>query len=305
MEKVDIHIARSWRKFDNAGFVSMYGLFERLGHHRLHYHIAVEPDNIDKTLFMSFKNHIEKHGHTIRIYKQDILKEYATKLGASKVNLERFETWQWIYHILLYHRLYFKENVDYVLTLDDDIIFNEKDISVVESCCVNKVPFSIADQYVDGDKCMMGQLCNFFGGWVSDAYWRRPGNMFSGNSGFMGINNAMWSLFGSDEFNSLLDMFTYEEWDHKKHSEGAGYDQYKILLQEQSFLSILNRALNLNHLVLTPEDGYIISKDISEVEKSRVEHYVSTLKYHRTYTRKVRGLCRDYLRAIKNTKHSI
>lgn len=300
MENTNIHIARSWRRFDKEGFVAIYGLFERLGHHKLNFHIAVEPENINTSLFIPLKNHLEKHGHTISIYKHDILKEYAESLGASKTEIERFEKWQWIYHIILYHRLYVKNNIDYILTLDDDIIFNEKSIEVIESCCVNKVPFSIADQHVDADKCMMGKLCDFFGGWVADSYWRRNNNGRSGNSGFMGINNGLWSLFGSDEWSKLINMFTYQEWNHKEHSEGAEYDQYRILLQEQSFLSILNRALNVNHIVLTPEDGYIISKDVDELEKSRVEHYVSTLKYEQVYKDKVKGLFRDYMKVIQD-----
>lgn len=299
MDNKEIHIARSWRKFDKAGFVAIYGLFERLGHYKLNFHLAIEPENIQAKVFLPLKKHLEKHGHSIRIYKQDTLKKYANSLGVPENNMERFKEWQWIYHILLYHRLYFKNNIDYILTLDDDIIFNEKDINVIESCCVNKVPFSIADQHVDGDKCMMGKLCDYFGGWVSDSYWRRPGNTFSGNSGFMGINNAIWSLFGSDEVNNLMDMFTYQEWDHKKHTEGAAYDQYRILLQEQSFLSILNRALNNNHIVLTKKDGYIIGSTIKETQQSRVEHYVSTQKYNIAYDYKVNGLYKDFMNVIR------
>jgi hypothetical protein len=301
VENTNIHIARSWRKFGKEGFVSIYGIFERLGHHKLNFHIAVEPDKIDMKCFLPLKKHLEKHGHTIQIYKQDILDDYARYMGINQETVDKFKDWQWIYHILLYHRLFFKDGIDYILTLDDDLVFNHRSLSVVESCCVNKVPFSIADQFVDADKCMMGKLCDFFGGWISDKYWSSPGNEYSGNSGFMGVNNGMWEFFATiEQFNQLIRMFTYREWNHKIHSKGAKYEDYRILLQEQSFLSILNRALSNNHIVLVPEDGYLISKDIKETESSIVEHYVSTLKYKAPYLSKVRGLYEDYMKVIEN-----
>ena len=100
MDNKEIHIARSWRKFDKAGFVAIYGLFERLGHYKLNFHLAIEPENIQAKVFLPLKKHLEKHGHSIRIYKQDTLKKYANSLGVPENNMERFKEWQWIYHIL-------------------------------------------------------------------------------------------------------------------------------------------------------------------------------------------------------------
>jgi hypothetical protein len=66
--------------------------------------------------------------------------------------------------------------------------------------------------------------------------------------------------------------------------QGTGWDDYKILLQEQSFLSILNRAYSdKKHILLVDTDGYILSQDLELMKQSKVMHFISTTKYDKYY----------------------
>ena len=56
-------------------------------------------------------------------YTNEDLEDYV-KSRNIEPNLENYKIWEWIYHIILYHKLYTERNVDYLLTYDDDILFN-------------------------------------------------------------------------------------------------------------------------------------------------------------------------------------
>jgi len=101
----------------------------------------------------------------------------------------------------------------------------------------------------------------------------------------MGFNNSTMGLFKSNEdFKWLIDSFTYKKWDHLT-MQGTSWDSYKVLLQEQSLLSILNRSYSdQKHIVLLPSDNYILTQDIELMKKSRVMHFISVTKYEKYYT---------------------
>ncbi len=298
-ENTNLVVSRSWREFKEQQFVAICELVNKFADYKLDIHININLE-IDQVLLKKLDNYLLDSGHVLTIYTDNELDKYALKNGATETHLVKFKEWGWIYHLLLYHKLYYEFGVDYLLTYDDDIFFNEKPIGELLYLVNNQVPFACADQYADSDKCMMGKLCVLFGVEINDEYYANTSALYSTNSGLMGLNNTMFSKFKKgDDFIKMLDLFEYRRWDHKTMSN-LGYDDYKILLQEQSFLGILNRAFsNRTHRILDEKDEYIISSDLEQIRKSKVEHYVSVSKYSDEYLQKLQNKVIEYTNKIE------
>jgi hypothetical protein len=292
-------VARSWREFGKQQFVAICELCEKLNDYDLEFHININ-EELDTTFLEMAMDYVDLNGHSLTIYEDQFFDQYALKKEAGVERVEKFKDWKWIYHLLLYHYLFHEKGVDYLLTYDDDILFNEKPIGELLYLLSNRTYFSCADQYADSDKCMMGEVCFQLGPKMNDEYYANTSNHFATNSGFMGLNNKMFNLFKSNEmFQSMLDLFEYKKWDHKTMT-GMNYDHYRILLQEQSFLSILNRALSgRTHRVLDSADGYIISSDLEKIRQSKIEHYVSVSKYSDEYLNKLEERFEKYRESIE------
>lgn len=292
-------VSRSWREFKQQQFVALCELVNKLEDHKLDIHININLE-IDQELLSKVTDYLLELGHVLTIYADQELDLYALQNGATSEQLVKFEEWGWIYHLLLYHKLYHESNVEYLLTYDDDIFFNEKPIGELLYLLNNEVPFACADQHGDSDKCMMGKLSVLFGAYINDEYYSNTSALYSTNSGFMGLDNKMFSRFQTgDDFRTMLDLFEYRKWDHKTMSN-LGYDDYKILLQEQSFLGILNRAFSdRTHRILDETDGYIISSDLNRIRESKIEHYVSVSKYSTEYLWKLQDKFIEYNKKIE------
>ena len=278
-------VARSWRTFGEQQLVALAEICKLISFYRRHM------DKAEIHLNINNPNHemqeiaykILPPGISLFFYDNAELEKYVKDYGIEP-EVEKYKEWEWIYHIILYHKLYTERNVNYLLTYDDDILFNGPNYEDILHFVTSKIPFTIADQYNDGDKPMMGKLIEKFGNQLFENYYRCYGNSHSGNSGFMGFNNSTMRLFKSKEdFEWLLNSFTYKKWDHLT-MQGADWDGYKILLQEQSLLSILNRAYsNKQHILLFEKDGYILTQDIEKMKKSKIMHFISTTKYDQYY----------------------
>jgi hypothetical protein len=276
-----LHVARSWRQLGAQQLVAVHSLVEAFPEFHLHFHICV---SIDPSEDERKKFH-EKlpRGVTFGLYPMELLDEYALNCGASKAHIEKFKQWKWIYHLILYHALFYEEKIDYLLSYDDDIFFNG-DLAAAKNLINLRNPFSIQDLHADSDKALFPQLINFFGPEIHDAYYSSTNNHLSSNSGFMGINTRkIFTQFPKgDAFRAMLDMFEYTPYEHGK--TGLKWKEYKILLQEQSFLGILNRSLNTTHFVLNDkEHGY----SVENLEKSPVQHYVADKKYSKEFKTRI------------------
>lgn len=281
----DFIVARSWRTFGEQQIVALAEICKLISFHRSYMnkaeiHLNINNPNLE---MQEIAKKIVPTNIDLFFYTNEDLENYV-KSRNIEPNLENYKTWEWIYHIILYHKLYTERNVDYLLTYDDDILFNATEYREIVHFVTNKIPFTIADQYNDADKPMMGKLIEKFGNELFENYYRCNGNGHSGNSGFMGFNNSTMKLFESTkDFEWLLNAFTYKKWDHQT-MQGVPWDGYKILLQEQSLLSILNRAYsNKQHILLFERDGYILTQDIEKMKRSKVMHFISTTKYGEFY----------------------
>lgn len=276
-----IIVARSWRCFEKQQVVALYEIINLLRHTEsceIHLNINSPNEQLQETIKKIIPKNIK-----VFFYNNKDLELYLYNRGVF-FDVENFKKWEWIYHILLYHKLYHENNIDYLLTYDDDILFKDEQFPDILHFLKNKIPFNIVDQYNDADKPMMGKLVEKFGNIIFENYYRCNGNDKSGNSGFMGFNNSTMRFFTSvDDLQWLIDSFIYEIWDHKS-MQNTSWDSYKILLQEQSLLSILNRAYSDGkHIILTEDDGYILSTEPLKMSQSKILHYISTLKYTPEY----------------------
>jgi hypothetical protein len=291
-----IVVARSWREFQSQQGASVYSLYQIFSQIDVHLHICAN-SNIDWDLVNDLR--ISMPNWKINIYTVKFLNDYAKKRGAKENQIEKFENWKWIYHLILYHYLWHVIGEDYILTYDDDIFFKEFPGEVMHKID-NRIPFCMVDQYSDSDKPMMGKLVLKFGNWIHDEYYSCWGSTWSSNSGFMGLlNKEIFEQFKSpEEFREMLDMFEYREYRHE--DENIKWDDYKILLQEQSFLGILNRAFSRRrHEVLTPEYGYLVWDPAS----SKVQHYVAKAKFKNEFAQKIKKQFSDLTHWINSKKN--
>lgn len=291
-----IHVARSWRSFGPQQIVAVHSLVNAFSNSTIHFHIVINELPEHKVL-EEMKSCLPNNA-TFGLYTEEILDEYARQNGATQKHIENFKTWKWIYHLLLYHALYNEEKIEYLLSYDDDIFF-QRDVSLAEQLAVRGIPFSIQDLYTDGDKALMPQLIEYFGPWIHENYYSSSNNGYSSNSGFMGIQaKAIFSQFPRGEsFVKMLEMFTYRPYEHGK--PGLQWKDYKILLQEQSFLGILNRSLVATHFVLNDkEHGY----SVEHIDKSPVQHYVAEKKYEKDFTERVDREFEKIKENVRNTR---
>ena len=285
----EIVIARSWREFNKQQFVAVCELLRVFRGKTVKIHLNINGE-VNSEYVTAIKGALT-HDSELIIYDNRFLDDFARSHQIPVSIIEQFSKWQWIYHILLYYYLY-QKGTPYILTYDDDILFKIRDIGEVFYNVEHHVPFSIKDQYYDADKCMMGKLCQTLGAWVSDEYLACSSNGMPTNSGFMGFLTQIFEPF--DSLFQMVSLFEFKEWDHKT-MQGSGYDTYKILLQEQSFLGIMSRATsNRKHVVLHEKEGYLISSDLDIMKKSKILHYIGTLKYEDEYLEKLNTLHNIY-----------
>jgi hypothetical protein len=285
-------VARSWREFKVQQAVAVYSLYEVFSDYDVHLHLVIN-DHKNEPLIEALRQKMPNW--KINIYDNLFFDEYALSRGATPDQIAEFPKWMWIYHLLLYHFLWHTHREDYILTYDDDIFFRERPEEVCHK--VNfKIPFCMADQHSDSDKPLMGKLVLHFGNWIHDEYYSCWGSIWSSNSGFMGLaNKAIFENFGSPEdFRKMLDMFEYRVYRHEDNN--TDWKDYRILLQEQSFLGILNRAFsNKKHAVLIPEYGYSIDNH----EISKVHHYVAKAKLSTEFQERIKSKYEELLKFLQ------
>jgi hypothetical protein len=293
--KKKLTVARSWREFQAQQGAAVYSLYQIFSELDVHLHICAN-SNIDWHLVNDLRDLMPNW--KINVYTTKFLDDYARKRGATETQISKFSEWMWIYHLVLYHYLWHVLNEDYILSYDDDIFFKEFPGEAMHKV-ENRIPFCMVDRYSDSDKPLMGKLVMKFGNWIHDEYYSCWGSTMSSNSGFMGIiNKEIFEQFGSREsFRDMLDMFEYREYRHE--NENSKWEDYKILLQEQSFLGILNRAFSRRkHEVLTPEYGYCVWQP----ESSKVQHYVAKAKHTEEFAAKLEKQSTELIDWIKSVK---
>lgn len=284
-------VSRSWRRFGKQQAVGLLSLYKKI--HKLHpeFHFNIN-EKVEQEWVDFVHNFIPKE--KLILYNDDFFKNYAKSKNINQDTINKFKEWKWIYHILIYYYLY-EQNVDYILTYDDDILFNEKDIDEVIDCIQNKIPFGIGEYNGYSDKTLLGKLIIYFdkkGIDINQKYWLCEPQNLSINSGFLGMKVEFFDKY--DSLNDILNFFPMKKYGYlngPKESwskEKSFFNLFNYLLGEQSFLAINSKSFyNDIFRTLWVADGYNIEyKDIVEhnyPERTKVEHYLGYNKYQQTY----------------------
>jgi hypothetical protein len=280
-------VSRSWREFDKQQAIGLLSLYKKIWYLNPKFHFVIN-GNISDT-WIKFVSHFLDI-NDITFYTEGEMDKFCLKNGVSVDIVSKFKNWKWIYHIVLYHYLNSVKNVEYLLTYDDDILFNDNNIGEVLYLLDNKTPFAIGETSVVSDKCMLGKLSIYFDKLnvdINSSYWRCYSSDLASNSGFMGLNNSIWNTFTS--VGDIYNMFSYIPYTHDLSLLSFDY-AFSGLLPEQSFLSVMNRSFsNRTHIVLREDDGYYLKFDMSvdEYSNSKIEHYLGITKYQEKYFNRI------------------
>jgi hypothetical protein len=291
---MNLVVARSWRTFGKQQAVGLLSLYKKIWFLKPQFHLVINGEIDDR--WVVFVNTFIEYKDALTFYTTNQMDKYSREEGVEKDIVDKFSDWKWIYHIILYHYLYNKLDIGYLLTYDDDILFNNNPVDEVVGLLHNKVPFAIGDQTATFcDKALFGKLCIFFKDDfdLNLNYWLCYNQTAGLNSGFMGLDLSFFSRFVS--LGDICSMFSFKEYKHSEPVAGldmAGFQyMFEGLLEEQSFLCVNNKAFsNQTHITLTHEDGYDIRYyeiDENYSNSSKIEHYIGYLKYSDTYKERI------------------
>lgn len=277
--------SRSWREFKKNQAVGLLSLYKKVYQHNPIFHFNINGYVSNKWLEFVY-DFIPKE--SITLYNDDFFDEYAIDNGVDVELIKQFPTWKWIYHILLYHYLYYEKNINHITTYDDDILFNESDIDYIVELIKTKKSFGIGEINIFSDKTLLGALSIYFKDRydINYLYWKVFPQYYSINSGFMGFDPSFFDKYES--LNNICNFFNYE---HFSHMDINFDNLFNKLIQEQSFLAINAKCFNNEFITLEKKNGYNINwNDIDDdyPSKTKIEHYISSAKYENVYKNRVR-----------------
>ena len=183
------------------------------------------------------------------------------------------------YHIIIFHYLRRVLQYDYALAYEYDIIFNSDELTELKECIENKIPFGIAEPANSGcDKALYQKLSTLFNTDIlaNDAYAQ-----VGVNAGFQGMNLTLFDNFlNPSAFEQLLECFVFTGIYDADGKEIAGWERTLIDTQEQSFHSLMNRAVSPNFRLLDINNYYFYPSYLSmeTLLKSKVLHYFGHTK---------------------------
>lgn len=244
--KQRVVIARNWREFNKQQVDMIVSLYDIFGKDDVHLHICISGD-IDNDLLEGIMKSMSNW--KFNLYSTHFFDIYAETRGAKDEQIEKFSAFEQIYHILLYHYLWFNLGERYLLIFDDDLSFDKNHVEIIQ-LIRRFVPFYIGEKNPVSNMPLFGKLILHFGNWILDEYYTCENMIESSSRGLMGIiNKEIFSPFASHEdFRKMLDMFEYKQASSK---EAVKWEDVRLLSQEQSFLKILNRSFSKRqHLIL-------------------------------------------------------
>jgi hypothetical protein len=297
-----LYISRSWREFDKQQAIGILSFYKKIYMLDVEFHLNINGEINQQWLDYVYNFiPVEK----IILYKDDFLKDYARKNKIKETIIDDFEKWKWIYHILLYHYLWKERESDYILTFDDDILFNSKEISEIIRYLETRTPFGLSETNAWSDKSSMKKMIFYFdkkGIDVHDIFWKVSPQNVSINSGFLGMKMDFFENY--DSLNDIVNFFTLDyfnppitSWNDISSwndSYGILFDSlWNILLQEQSFLVINQKVFYPTEFrTLQISDGYNIElHDMVNDEfyplRTKLEHYLSNAKHELVYKQRI------------------
>jgi hypothetical protein len=266
--KTKIPVARLWHKKGKLEYYTMFQLQKHFPELEFEFHIVLDKfdykdewsEKIDQLPFKSYWYSKED----MHNYLKD--SDYGNSELISKIpNFIHF------YHILINHYVRRKFSYDYSLMIEYDVLFNSDDLTQLENCLKNKIPFGIVEPANPGcDKALAQQLSNLFQQNIVKY------NQIGINAGFKGLNLTVFDEFlNPTTFNMLLDCFDFSGIYNEDGSEKTGWERTTIDTQEQSFHSLMN-TLSPNYELLDSNEYYVFPYwvDMEYLKKSKVIHFI-------------------------------
>jgi hypothetical protein len=308
--KKPLYIGRSWRQFSKQQAIGILSFYKKIYMLDVEFHLNIN-EEIEQEWVDYVYNFIPEE--KIIFYKDDFFKEYARKNKVEETIIDDFKKWKWIYHILLYHYLWKEREADYILTFDDDILFNSKEIPEIIGYLETKTPFGLSETNAWSDKSLMKKMIFYFdkkGMDIHDIFWKVSPQNVSINSGFLGMKMGFFEHYES--LNDIIDFFTLEYFDPQSINYDILFDSlWNIFLQEQSFLVINQKVFYPNEFrTLQISDGYNIElHDMVNDEfyplRTKLEHYLSHAKHELIYEQRILQESRYLNRLIEMGGHNI
>jgi hypothetical protein len=284
-------VSRMWTKRGIQQYFSLLQISKEFWDFEIEAHILIDDwthdDDWTKEIEKLNNPHREGFPMSVEFYTKEELKQwYHSNNIIDKSVFDNMKGFLHIYHLLLYFYLYVEKGIDYLVSYDDDIVFNKKvspELNEIDGLITNKTPFVIDEEYFPmSDKSMFVGLSNYFNRDLTPDYYRNNIRGVGANAGFMGIETS--SIFSSfkDNFMGLLSLFDYKSPNLKSIDEPYHYtDKVLFDTQEQSFMSIMLHCFATKELFrLGGALGYFFDTPIQEaVNKSKLIHFTGDRKY--------------------------
>lgn len=249
---ITIQVARLWHKKGKYEYFGLKQLTEAFPNISFDFHIVL--DQFDYTDEWSAE--IDSLGLSITYYsKEDMQRYIGVYSSQANYNLSKFIHF---YHIAIGHYLRRVKLCDYMLTYEYDIIFNNEDLSEVEECLVNKIPFGISEPLNSNcDKALYAPLCKLFNAELANHLTHNNPSFLGINAGFQGINLAMFDEFLSTSgFSAMMSLFDFTGVYREDGTEKWGTERTIFDTQEQSFYGLLNQMYSPTYRLLDPTKYY-------------------------------------------------
>lgn len=248
-----IPVSRLWQRKSKYEYVVLKQLIEAFPKIQFDFHIVLDQSDYSD----EWTEKIDALPINVTYYTREQMHEYASNY----IDGDKFDFKNFIhsYHIVIGHYLRRVRLFDYMLTYDSyDVIFNDEDLSEVENCLLNKIPFGIIEPLNSGcDKALYQNLCQIFQTDISKIIAPQNPNFLGINAGFQGVNLRMFDEFLSQSgFATMMSLFDFSGVYKEDGTEKWGAERTYYDTQEQSFYGLLNQVYSPNFLVLDPNKYY-------------------------------------------------
>jgi hypothetical protein len=263
-----IPVSRLWHKKGKLEYFTMLQLQKHFPNIEFEFHIVLDQHEYQD----EWSDKIDALPFKCTWYSKEDMHNYLKEGGYGNNELiSKIPNFVHFYHILINHYVRRVLCYDYTLMMEYDVLFNDDDLSQLENCLQNKIPFGIVEPANGGcDKALAQSLTNLFG--QNIVRYQNVGI----NAGFKGLDLRVFDEFlNPNTFNMLLNIFDFTGIYNEDGTEKTGWPRTILDTQEQSFHSLMN-TLMPNYELLDPEKYYVFPYwvDLDHLLKSKVIHFI-------------------------------
>lgn len=265
---IKIPVSRLWHKKGKLEYFTILQLQKYFPNIEFEFHIVLDQYEYQD----EWSNKIDALPFKCTWYSKEDMHNYLKEGGYGDDELIlKIPNFIHFYHILINHYVRRVLRYDYTLMIEYDVLFNSDDLSQLENCLQNKIPFGIVEPANPGcDKALAQSLSNLFQQNIVRY------NDIGINAGFKGLDLRIFDEFlNPNTFNMLLNTFDFTGIYNENGIEKTGWSRTILDTQEQSFHSLMN-TLMPNYELLNPEQYYVFPYwvDMEYLKKSKIIHFI-------------------------------